>query len=333
MFTSKDIRCFIPTYNRPALLLQTLKTLLWQECGPLEIYVLDNSTNDETKNLIEEKFSASVNYVDNRADQKPLANFRKIRELAITPYSLVVHDDDLLTPAYLKNVLNLLNTYDDISGIFSKFNIFYGLDFLTELAEKHFTQKHWLLQNKADFALSFWDKPACCWTGSVLKSCLYKTTPLENLHKNFGKILDIPFLIEAISQGKVCIFTDKYIYYRVHSGSDTQDDKTAITLQQLTNWLSYYKKFAATNPELQRIYNIYIHIKVSVAKINLSKQEQNKLVDIDEFLIQNNLLFSPQSFRWKIRTKWYFKQLERIERKYYDLNNYYNKFLCNLPKK
>ena len=338
MFTSKDIRCFIPTYNRPKLLLQTLKTLLWQECGPLEIFILDNSTDDETKHLIEKQCrdiycnKSSLHYVDNRADKKPMANFRKLCELAVTPYSLILHDDDLLAPSYIKNALKVLNTYQNIEGISSKFKIFNSLSFPDELNKTPLTTKHWLLQNKADFALSFWDKPACSWTGSILKSDIYKVELLKGLHSNFGKIFDIPLVIETIKCGKGCIFTDNYIYYRVHSGSDTQDDNTAITSQQLVNWLNYYKQFAATNPKLQKIYNSYVHIKTLVAKINLSKQEQKKLTDIDEFLIQNNLLFSPQSFRWKIRTKWYFKQLERFERKFYNWNNYYNKFLRDLPK-
>ena len=94
MFTNKDIRCFVPTCNRPSLLQMTLKTLLWQEDGPWDIWVLDNSTNDETKNIIE-KFFPQVHYIDNMADRKPMANLRKLMEFAQTPYSLTLHPQDL----------------------------------------------------------------------------------------------------------------------------------------------------------------------------------------------------------------------------------------------
>lgn len=335
MFTNKDIRCFVPTCNRPGLLQITLKTLLWQEGGPWDIYILDNSTNEATKQLIENKFP-QIHYIDNRADRcssyPMIPNLLKLRELAQTPYFLTLHDDDLLSPIYLKNALKILNTYQDISGVFAKLKIFSHPYLPKKLDITDLTMKHWLLQNKSDFAMSFWDKPASTWSGSILKSDLYKKVSLEDLYKNFGKIFDLPFLSEMIGDGKICIFNDAYIYYSVHDSSYTQDDTTAISLKQFINWLNYYKRFAGTDPKLQKIYNTYVHIRASVAKINLSKKMQDVCSNMNEFLKSNDLLFKPESLRWKLKTKWYFKQFERLERKFYNYNNYYNKFLRDFPK-
>ena len=329
MYTNKDIRCFVFTYNRPGLLQATLKTLLWQEGGPWDIYVLDNSTNNETKELIENNFPR-IHYVDTRADRKFMANLRKLRELAVTPYSLTLHDDDLLAPNYLKNALKMLNTYPGINGIFAKFKIFHGGRFPVSIKFKNRSFKHWLINNKADFALSFWDLPACTWTGSILKSDLYKAVPAEKLHESFGKISDIPMLIEIVQNEPVCIFTDSYIYSRIHGGADTQNNNTGITLEQFKNWLNYYKEFAGTNPNLQKVYNKYVYDRAyMVYKYHLANKEKQNCPDVENFLIRENLLFAPVTLWRKIRTKWYFKPFNRLARSFYN-TGYYKQFLRDL---
>ena len=329
MFTNKDIRCFILTCDRPVLLQKTLKTLLWQEGGPWDIYVLDNSTDDKTKNLLRSKYP-QIHYVDNRADRKPMANLRKLRQLTITSYSLTLHDDDLLAPTYLKNALKLLNNYPGINAVFAKFKIFHGYRFPLTVKFKRRVTKHWLLNNKSDFALSFWDKPACTWTGSILKSDLYKNMPAEDLYKIFGKIHDIPMLIETVGQGKVCIFTDSYVYTRIHGASDTQNDNTGITLQNLKNWLNYFKQFAQSNPKLQALYNQYVYYKAYITyKYHVSNEEKPNCPSIEDFLERENLLFAPVSFWCKIRTKKYFKPFNRIVRSFYN-TGYYKQFLRDL---
>lgn len=329
MFTNKDIRCFVLTYNRPKLLKRTINTLLWQEGGPWDIWVLDNSTNDETKKLVEKDFP-QIHYIDTRADRRFMANLRKLRELAITPYSLTLHDDDLLAPAYLKNSLKILNTYPNINGIFAKFKIFHGSRFPVSVKFKNRHLKHWLINNKADFALSFWDLPACTWTGSILKSDLYKAVPAEDLHKTFGKISDIPMLIEIVENGPVCIFADSYIYSRIHGGADTQNDSTGISLKQFKIWVNYYKKFAETNPKLQKVYNKFVYDRAyMVYKYHLANKEKRTCPNVLDFLKRENLLFTPVSFWRKIRTKWYFKPFNRLARSFYKVG-YYKQFLRDL---
>ncbi len=331
MFTNKDIRCFVPTCNRPNLLQTTLKTLLWQEGGPWDIWVLDNSTNDETKNLIEKNFP-QVHYIDNRSDRKPMANLRKLREMVITPYSLTLHDDDLLAPNYLKNALKILNTYPNINGIFAKLKLFHKNRFPFTVRYRRGT-KHWLINSKEDFALSFWDLPSCTWTGSIIKSNLYKNMPAEELYKVFGRIHDWPMLIETVGYGNNCIFTDSYVYYRIHGTSDTRDNNTGISLNQLKNWVNYYKKFAEQNQNLQKVYNKYIYDRACIIyKYHLTNKEKQNCKNIEEFLKRENLLFAPVSFWRKIRAKWYFKPFNRFMRIFYNVG-YYKQFLRDLPKK
>ncbi len=96
------------TRNRPDLLKQTLKTLLWQIGGPFDIWVIDNSTNEDTANLIKKEYP-QVHYEHTIGGALFLANLEKMKSLMTTPYTLTLHDDDLLAPDYLVNALKLLN--------------------------------------------------------------------------------------------------------------------------------------------------------------------------------------------------------------------------------
>ena len=331
MFTNKDIRCFVLTCNRPSLLQTTLKTLLWQKGGPWDIWVLDNSTNDETKDLFKKKFQ-QVHYIDNRADREFAANLRLLRKSLATPYTLTLHDDDLLAPNYLQNALKVLNTYPDINGIFAKLKLFHGKRF--PFTVKHTSgTRHWLINSKEEFALSFWDRPACTWSGSIIKSDLYKNMPVEESYKIFGKTHDWPMLIETVGAGNNCIFTDSYVFTRIHGASDTRNDNTAISLEQFKNWINYFKNSAETNLGLREVYNKYVYDRAHITyKYHLSNKYKQKCQSIEEFLKQENLLFAPVSCWRKIRTKWYFKPFNRFVRIFCNIG-YYKQFLRDLPNK
>lgn len=91
-------------------------------------------------------------------------------------------------------------------------------------------------QMKPDFALSFWDKPSLSWSGSIIKSELYKKVLPDVLRQRYGKIFDWPLLVEAMQTGKAVSFCDKNcFFYRIHAQQDTVCDATGVTLEQLVN--------------------------------------------------------------------------------------------------
>ena len=329
-FTSSDIQLFIITVNRPAYCQQALESLLAQK-GPLDIWVLDNSVNDDTEKII--KKYPKVNYVRTDANI-PSANLKKMQELISKPYTLTLHDDDLLHPNYLELALKILNHYKDISFIGPKANCFYSQNPPEQYYKiKTLSTKHWLIENQPDFALSFWDKPSPCWSGSIIISQYYKNINTDLNAKTYGKISDWPLLIEMMPKGKAVIFADKNcFFYRIHKGQDTNCNDTGISLTQLTNYLAYFKKYALTNKQL---YKIYFRRSVSNAISNwrffTSKQELAKKTE-DELLIylkEKNILTWPMIFYYKTDRQAITK-IFNIPFKLYCKRNYYKKFLKQL---
>ena len=153
--------------------------------------------------------------------------------------------------------------------------------------------------------------------------------PAEEYHKLLGKIHDIPMLIETIGEGNNYIFTNSYVYTRIHGNSDSQNDNTGITLEQFKNWINYYKKFAETNPKLKEVYNKHVYDRACmVYKYHLSSKEKQTCQNIEEFLKKENLLFTPVDFWQKTRTKWFLKPFNRLTRSFYN-TGYYKQFLNN----
>ncbi len=328
MYTSKDIRCFIITRNRADLLEESLNSLVKQKGGPWDIWVIDNSTEDKTEILIKTKYPA-VHYERTQGGEIFVANTERTQALADTPYVLTLHDDDLLAPNYLQNVLKAINSYPDIAGVFAKYHIFKNKNIPDQALCDHQDTEHWLIKNQAEFALCFWGNPSPCWSGSVLKSELYKKVDIKKELNNYGKIFDWPFLINITGNNNALIFTDYYIYYRVHPKQHTCDDNSGIKAKQLSNWLRFFKNFAETKQELKNIYILRAYENaISNYKSFLSKKEQKICRDLPSWFIKENLNVAPMKFYHKILSSKILHPLKHIFKRIYK-RNYFKKFITD----
>ena len=327
MYTNKDIRCFVMTRNRADLLVESINSLLSQQGGPWDIWVIDNSTDDKTEQLIKTKYP-NIHYKHTNP-LKQAANLLEMLSLMDTPYSLTLHDDDLLAPNYLENALKAINYYPNISGVFSKYYMFNDKEIPPNISCNILNTKHWLIPNQADFALSFWDDPSPCWTGSVLRSDLYKNIDIGKNSSLYGKICDWSILIESMKEGNTLIFQDTYIYYRIHAGQDSKDKTNGITAQQLANWLRFFKNFAISKRELKNIYIIRAY-ENALSNYNsfLSKKEQPICRDLPSWFIKENLNIPPMKIYHKILSNKILYPLKHIFKRIYK-RNYFKKFLTD----
>ena len=98
-----DVSVIIPTYNRPALLKQTLDSVLAQTVGPREIILVDNGTNDETRAMVEAAYRGAVTYL-----KVPPEGVQAARNAGIAraqgAWIATLDDDDLWRPHYLEHV-------------------------------------------------------------------------------------------------------------------------------------------------------------------------------------------------------------------------------------
>ena len=104
----------IPTYNRSNYLDKCLAAF-YSEITPLanlvNIYVSDNGSTDDTRDVVNKYISMGLNIQYNRHDQNMGTefNFLSLYEKAATKYFWLFSDDDLVVPGVLSQLLLALN--------------------------------------------------------------------------------------------------------------------------------------------------------------------------------------------------------------------------------
>ncbi len=107
----------IPTYKRVETLKETIESILAQNrIEDYYILVCDNNPerNDETELYIKSIDNSRILYYKNEVGLGMYGNINRIFELSTAPYTICIHDDDLLFPHFLFIVNQVLEKYSDI---------------------------------------------------------------------------------------------------------------------------------------------------------------------------------------------------------------------------
>lgn len=107
------ITVIIPTFRRPRLLARAIRSVLEQREQPLEVWVYDNASGDETAEVVA-GFMADdprVHYQANIADLGVHANINRAMAAATAPYFTVLSDDDLVLPGFFERAMAAFGQY------------------------------------------------------------------------------------------------------------------------------------------------------------------------------------------------------------------------------
>lgn len=237
-YTAKNIEFFIITRNRANLLERTLKSVLMQTVQDFPIFILDNSTDNKTEELIKSKYQL-IQYI--RTKQIPLANLKTLQEVASKTFFVLLHDDDLIHPQYIGKILKILNKESNIDLIAPSsidFDDINRINFTEQLSNQIL-----VFEDKNLFA-SYTHNLAPNWSGSLTRTANFKQIDLNENDKLYGKIGDVPLMIKSIISGKAVIIPNPSgFYYYHHPGQDTNDERNKITIKQFENYLTFYKSY------------------------------------------------------------------------------------------
>ena len=92
----------IPTYNRPEYLRRAIESCLAQTCQDFEIVITDNSTNDESAQVVATIKDPRICYYSNNGNIGPLESCSRAVSLARGKYVQLLMDDDLIKPKFLE---------------------------------------------------------------------------------------------------------------------------------------------------------------------------------------------------------------------------------------
>lgn len=251
MFTIDDIQVFVATHNRADLLRQTLHNLLKQTAGLKEITVLDNESTDNTEQIVSGLAKHGIQYVRTKGF---LGNFKKAQALATKPYCMLFHDDDLLHPSYLQNVLQALNTYSNVSLVTCAHDSFQHSD-IPSFPSK-VPSAHILFNSSEQWAKFIYFYEGISYAPAVYRTDAFRSAQLE--YEKFHKFNDWPFMAKMAQYGNLVYFIDKhFMYMRNHPGQDSANTCSFPSIKQIINWDKFFFNMMGSPGPTKVLYWIY----------------------------------------------------------------------------
>lgn len=110
----------ICTYMRPTALLKLLKTVANQTLYPNEILIVDGSTNDETKQMIEVNLFENLTYYKVKPEERGLTKQRNFGIERVRPdidFVCFLDDDTILDADYFKYLIGTYETYPEALAV------------------------------------------------------------------------------------------------------------------------------------------------------------------------------------------------------------------------
>jgi len=198
------------------LLLETIESVLNQSCQDFKIIVSDNSSNDETKALLEKRaFLQKVEYRKRDREYSSLEHFNMCLSEVTTKYFVLFHDDDVMMPDFVdamySTIVNsscaavgtnacILNNKEKTNRLFYKEK---KDSFVTVKRMVH----NYCLGNIAPF-------PGYIYNKEILRGLKFSD--------ECEKYSDVIWLFNVANLGRIMWLAQPHMYYRVHSSQDSQ---------------------------------------------------------------------------------------------------------------
>ncbi len=213
-----DITVFILSYNRPRYLREMLSSVLSQTVLPEEIVILDNGSDNGTKEAVKDLIEGRVRWIGTEYNHQSLWNFKRAFSMSERKYFTILHDDDRLLPKFLETTVDALEMDNGLIAVTSNGYRIDDQGIRTPLKLlPGATEKILYFQNSEEAALrySYGYMP---FPNMVYRNGFPQRTSIK---EEFGKVWDSVFIIDLAGLGKIAILNDPLFEYRHHSGQDS----------------------------------------------------------------------------------------------------------------
>lgn len=294
----------IPTYKRPDLLRETLKSVVGLECScPYEIIVVDNEANEDvtgstdTEKVIREFEYEDLVYFRNEKNLGMVGNWNRGIELARGKYVTILHDDDWVDNNFLIEVEKKINgtellLFKPRIQDFSQKQAFFGIkgaairkkirDFVDCVVIKQ-------RLNIKDFYLR---NPACGTLGIIFDK--QKMLDIGCFDEQLYPIMDYITWTKYCKQEGAVLYKKKVTNYRVEDNVSFQSAK--ITPKKLHEFREkFYKENSSA---LERVHKFSTELYVS----DIIRNENTWGVEIEK---PEYFERTVNGYRYKIFAIWF----------------------------
>lgn len=120
-FSRDGVSVVIPTFNRPALVPQAIRSALAQTHPGIEVVVVDNGSTDNTQQLLQSFTDSRLRCHRLPVNGGTLAAWEAGRQLARGEFIVFLADDDQLRPEFVANRWQRMAGHPDVMVAFSAF--------------------------------------------------------------------------------------------------------------------------------------------------------------------------------------------------------------------
>lgn len=261
------LEVFLLTYNRAEYLEKTINSILGQTYKDFILNILDNSSVDNTYDIIKQFTDDRINYIKNDINIGAICNANKAFELCLGEYMMILHDDNILKPTLFEEEIKVLENNKNIALVAS------NMDIIDEKGKKtgdtYVNLERDIIFNKYEFIEIYFKKEE---TFICTPTAMFRMSFIRENYMNFdldiGPICD-SFIWFEINCYDVQIYfiSNTLLSYRVHPLRDSCNSYymetnmhfynnvlKLVEFQKLENVGDYIKKYATI-----RMYDMFIN--------------------------------------------------------------------------
>ena len=251
----KDLCIYLITHNRGELIKDTIQSLIDQDCSDFKVIISDNSSNDETRRIIE-RMNLPINFEYLKRSGLLSANehINTIISEVSTKFFVIFHDDDIMLPHFVSTLYKFIekSSYIAVGGNAYKM-------FGAEKSKKTFisTAANVEVDNIGSLVNSYK-------TGQISPFPCYiynrELIEKEKYGNEAGKYSDVVWLMKLLWRGLFLWISEPIMYYRIHIGqySPTIDD------QAMEKLIKCFEDYSKTNRDLEMVKKYSINYKYSM---------------------------------------------------------------------
>lgn len=204
----------MPVYNGEKYLREAIDSILAQTFTDFEFIIVNDGSDDGTKEIIRSYDDARIVYLENRENSGIVVTLNKGLDRAVGKYIARMDSDDIAVKERFEKQVAFLDRNKDIGLLGTGICIFgEGI----EREERVFTKKHDLLKAELIFHSCF-AHPTVMMRRSVLADNDLR------YNENFAGREDFALWWEIVKVSRVATLSDILLYYRIHNKQITQRD-------------------------------------------------------------------------------------------------------------
>jgi glycosyltransferase involved in cell wall biosynthesis len=261
------IQIFIPTHNRPELVMKAIDSALNQDFSSYEVIVSDNSTGDDSGRLISRINDRRLIYKRRIPVLSSSDHFNSILGEVTSDYFMIFHDDDVMYPDMLQILYNIISSRDAIVAVGANARV---------LSDGKVIRKEFCKDLKTDKIISGTDEIIRAYSLPRIvpfPGYLYRKTVAQKMRfnpVNGGKHSDVAFIIDLLKLGEIVFAAKPLMDYNLHGMQDSRTYEFS-DYQKLIGYISKEYGYPKDHPVIRRlrIQNIYGEFKYQILARNI----------------------------------------------------------------